>query len=61
MNVTPEDNPLDSDFDEASAQLNEGLKTCRSVVRNYRLMLGCEQLGQADYDAAVAESPANDL
>ena len=61
IDVSPEDNPLGSDFDEASAQLSEGLKTCRSVVQNYRLMLGGEQLGHADHDADPAESAANDL
>ena len=58
--MTPEDHPLDSDFDEASAQLHEGLKTCRTVVRNYRLMLGGEQLGQTDQDGGFEDSAAND-
>ena len=58
--MSPEDNPLDADFDEASAQLSEGLKTCRSVVQNYRLMLGQQPLGQADPEGDL-ESPANDL
>ena len=39
-----------SDLDEARTQLNEGLKSCRSVLENYRLMLS---------DAAAAEA-AND-
>jgi hypothetical protein len=31
--------PREPDFEQANSQLNEGLKTCRSVVDNYRAML----------------------
>ena len=41
------ENPPGSVLDEACTQLNEGLKSCRSVVENYRLMLS---------DAAAAEA-----
>lgn len=34
--------PLEPKFEEASAQLDEGLKSCRTVVRNYRAMLGAQ-------------------
>ena len=34
-----EQRPSDAELDELSAKLNEGLKTCRSMVENYRAML----------------------
>jgi hypothetical protein len=34
--------PRDADLDEASSQLSEGLKMCRSVIDNYRSMLSGE-------------------
>ena len=36
-------NPRDADFEEANSQLVAGLKSCRSVVENYRAMLAPEQ------------------
>ena len=45
-----EQRPSDAELDELSAKLNEGLKTCRSMVENYRAMLGGDQ-----------SVPANDL
>ena len=61
--MSPEDNPLDSDFDVASTQLSEGLKTCRSVVQNYRMMLGAENgdISPFDLDSDATETAANDL
>ena len=47
----PEGNPQRSDIDEAREQLDEGLKSCRSVVDNYRLMLTLD---------SSALKPAND-
>ena len=35
--------PRDADIEEANLQLLAGLKSCRSVVRNYRAMLSAEQ------------------
>ena len=37
--VPGEDDLQQSDIDQASAQLDEGLKSCRAVVRDYRAML----------------------
>ena len=34
-----ENNPQRLDSDEAQVQLDEGLRSCRAVVQNYRLML----------------------
>lgn len=33
------DNPRESDFERESSRLNEGLKSCRAVVNNYRAMM----------------------
>ena len=38
-----EQRPSDAELDELSAKLNDGLKTCRSMVENYRAMLIGEQ------------------
>jgi len=45
-----EQRPSDAELDELSARLNDGLKTCRSMVEHYRAMLGGDQ-----------SLPANDL
>jgi hypothetical protein len=37
--VTSGDDPRDADFEQASSQLNEGLKNCRSMLNDYRVML----------------------
>ena len=37
--IVSEGNPQQLTSDEAREQLDEGLKSCRSVVQNYRLML----------------------
>ena len=34
--------PRDTDYEEANSQLAAGLKSCRSVVQNYRAMLSPE-------------------
>lgn len=38
-----EQRPGDAELDELSATLNEGLKTCRSVIENYRAMLDVKE------------------
>jgi hypothetical protein len=40
--------PNDENFDSANAQLSDGLKSCRSVVSNYRALLtgDDEELGR---------------
>ena len=40
-------NPQVADAEEASSRLNEGLKTCRAMVANYRAMLSDEAAGTA--------------
>ena len=58
--MSPEDNSLESDFDEASARLSEGLKSCRSVVQNYRMMLNGENATLTEQEADFTDSAAND-
>jgi hypothetical protein len=38
-----EQRPSDAELDELSARLNDGLKTCRAMIENYRAMLGGDQ------------------
>ena len=35
--------PPDADLDELNTRLKQGLKTCRSVIENYRAMLDAGQ------------------
>ena len=39
----------ENDFERESSRLNEGLKTCRAVMENYRAMIAGDQ-PQADND-----------
>jgi hypothetical protein len=62
--VPPENAPGDEGSDAASAQLNDGLRSCRTVVRNYRaLIAGDEGEGNVARDMIepdpVDEKPAN--
>ena len=43
-----EDRPLESDIDEVSARLTDALKTCRSVVANYKALLTNDQAAAED-------------
>jgi hypothetical protein len=40
--VSDEDPPREANLEQASLKLAQGLKTCHSVVDNYRAMLGGE-------------------
>ncbi len=54
MSVPPD--PTNDNFDDASSQLTDGLKSCRAVVSNYRALLandGCEP-GTATLEADEA-------
>jgi hypothetical protein len=42
--VTDGEAPQQAAFDQASSQLNQGLKSCRTLLENYRVML----TGQTD-------------
>jgi hypothetical protein len=37
--MTNGDDPDDTEFEQASSQLDQGLKSCRSVLNNYRAIL----------------------
>jgi hypothetical protein len=55
--MSNEQRPSDAELDELSAKLNDGLKTCRSMVENYRAMLVGEQSASAnDPEESDAES-----
>ena len=60
--MTAEIDPLPLDSDEARTQLDEGLKSCRSVVQNYRLMLtgNFSDLHAANDQGDVGEPRATD-
>ena len=45
--------PVDGEFEAANSQLNKGLKTCRSVLENYRSLLSTEP------DALTQQSNGN--
>ena len=47
--VADADEPQDADFEQASSQLNQGLKTCRAVVDSYRAILTGELAANDDH------------
>lgn len=57
------DDERESDFDHANLALNEGLKSCRAVVSNYRAMMSgdrganssAETSGQSHYISTTSE------
>jgi len=53
--VPQEQNLPDCDIVEVNAQLNDGLKTCRSVVSNYKALLTAEL-----QNAEVSPGPKSD-
>ena len=48
--------PRQAEFEEASSRLNQGLKSCRTVIESYRVML----TGQTDGDPAEPPPALND-
>ena len=46
--MTSPTGPGDENFVAASSQLNDGLKSCRAVVSNYRSLLAGESAGEAE-------------
>jgi hypothetical protein len=48
------DSPSENDFERESSRLNEGLKTCRSVIDNYRAMIAGEHPHADNDDSAVS-------
>ena len=47
-----EEPPHGSEIDEVSARLNDALKSCRSVVANYKALLATDKKGIGGIDAA---------
>lgn len=57
--MTSSTDPREEDFEAASSQLSAGLRTCRTVLSNYRSLLvsdGDSDAGGGDF-AASGESP----
>jgi len=50
------DDSGDPDFNETSAQLNEGLQSCRAILSSYRVLLS-GQNPPANDDDLVPEEP----
>ena len=52
----------EADGDAVSARLSEGLRACRSVVKDYRLALGMSipEDGQSDDGELPNDTPDND-
>lgn len=51
--MTPPTQPNDDMFDSASSRLNEGLRSCRAVLSNYRSLLtsdGEEETSQSGFN-----------
>lgn len=46
--------PSDNELEELSSNLNEGLKTCRSMVANYREMISGEHAPAANDEGGEA-------
>jgi hypothetical protein len=51
--VTSLTGPGEKNFVAASSQLNDGLKSCRAVVSNYRSLLVGETAGEPDQAAFI--------
>jgi hypothetical protein len=59
--VPERNNPDDPEFEKASSTLNEGLKSCRAVVRNYRALFSEESSAPAEQpECDQAEGASND-
>ncbi len=46
--------PQDADFDQVNSSLNQSLKTCRSMITNYRAFLSDDEAGE---EAEGEQSP----
>ena len=52
--------PREADLEKVSSSLNDGLKTCRTMVADYRLMLGGQRDDGAPADQRGPEIPGVD-
>jgi hypothetical protein len=50
------ENQRENDFERESSRLNDGLKSCRAVVDNYRAMIAGEQPHAANDDSAMSDN-----
>jgi hypothetical protein len=51
--------PPDADIEETNQRLTEGLTSCRSVVKNYRALIGGEETAATDADQGGPGRKAN--
>jgi hypothetical protein len=56
--VPDDKRPPDADVDQVNSSLNEGIETCRSVVANYRNLLGGDATEQGTIEP---KQPSNDI
>jgi hypothetical protein len=59
--MTNEQRPSDAELDELSAKLNDGLKTCRSMIENYRAMLRPDANAPANDPEESKEAPGDTI
>jgi hypothetical protein len=57
LNVTSKERSRDSNVEDASVKLSDGLKTCRSVVANYKALLAPDP-NSVETDRGDAEDAA---
>lgn len=53
--------PREPDFEQANNQLNEGLKSCRAVVNNYRAMLAGDHGPDGDLPSGEPDSEGGEV
>lgn len=53
--------PTDGDYEVANSDLLRGLKTCRSVVNNYRRLLSSNDNPVVGQSAEAAGDPTGDM
>ena len=60
LKVSGIDDSRDSEAEEANNKLNEGLKSCRAMVSNYRALLDKKPIKPATDEAEPGETPDDD-
>lgn len=59
--MSNEPSPRDPELDALTSALEDGLQSCRSVVKHYREMLAAEQRPNLDEPRAVADDDETNL
>ena len=58
--MSAQDDPPQADFEETSTQLKRGLNSCRSLMRNYRAVLGDHRDAERSDDAPAEDRSTGD-